>query len=750
MGYNLKLKNVVKMYCDAHIWYRYGKLKTEYATDFDSLSHLKPLLDMNKMSLSDIDIPFFLNCCKNKSNDRMDCVELGSFICWLMDCGLYCGRDIKQLENADKAMVFRALTSWQFVDMVPEQINCGFDIDNIIFISDSDGNITYLFLTPPNLSDKRHIITDFLSYLDIESDSKINYVLKKLFLQYFFVESDCFHSDLTVYNDLTFEEGYKEYYKYLISSNQSSYSVRALQLYVKFYRFVQDRQESLCSDNFRIYTVQVMNYIYLVRRLCDGYKVINYDRYVSPPDYCKLLIKPMGLDMKAERADQLLKLDISEIQNKKLRRWFMECFWYDTTHVFHLRVKTYKPLLDYICFLESVHKYKPDDDINITLDDAMDFKRHVVFSLNISSQTSYYKYISIIRYFHQFLEARGYCDELIKLSDYFINDTSLSKARNSYKESYSVDEIAVLERAYDDYADNYKDSKQYVKYLIYAYLFKILVRCDIRYNNLLGVKVDAVKTVLQRQAKSEYVVMSADKNSGTEIVAHNITSEVKGYFDKILELTSSYRLRADEETRSIMAIHDTGYHNSVVRYKPDGFADYHKRVCATVGIKPAKLSAVRNYYCQNFARKVDIDVDLDYKNVVESGTGHTLSVQINNYDELSLQDFCEIAYKVGQIGDVKIKGQVVEAKKNESYAPVMDGCGYCTLENCDNMSILECLMCKNFIATIDNIDDFERAIYDIDKKIDSENINHTKELLNTKKKLYVAYLYRLYSLKEGG
>ena len=57
-------------------------------------------------------------------------------------------------------------------------------------------------------------------------------------------------------------------------------------------------------------------------------------------------------------------------------------------------------------------------------------------------------------------------------------------------------------------------------------------------------------------------------------------------------------------------------------------------------------------------------------------------------------------------------------------------------------------MCDKFVSTIDCIPFFEKEIELIDDMILKQTIPHEKEFLNSKKRLNVAYLAKLYELED--
>lgn len=121
----------------------------------------------------------------------------------------------------------------------------------------------------------------------------------------------------------------------------------------------------------------------------------------------------------------------------------------------------------------------------------------------------------------------------------------------------------------------------------------------------------------------------------------------------------------------------------------------------------------------------------------------------NHYVAQKIRDYLEATYMIS-IGNVDLKGQIIVAPEKDCKKEdlVDDSCGYCFKESCGIFNGLDCPMCNGFVVTLDRIHFFESKIAVIDSKIHLAQIPHDKEHLLAIKRLYVAYLERLYILKE--
>lgn len=130
-------------------------------------------------------------------------------------------------------------------------------------------------------------------------------------------------------------------------------------------------------------------------------------------------------------------------------------------------------------------------------------------------------------------------------------------------------------------------------------------------------------------------------------------------------------------------------------------------------------------------------------------TGHSnIDTTENYYVKENIRNYLEVTYGV-EIGNMPINGTIateyLEAKHEDI---VNEGCGYCRNPECNVLGTANCLMCKGFITTPKHIRQFEEALTILNKQIIDNKNPHDKEHLYAVKRLYTAYLEKLYIRKE--
>ena len=193
-----------------------------------------------------------------------------------------------------------------------------------------------------------------------------------------------------------------------------------------------------------------------------------------------------------------------------------------------------------------------------------------------------------------------------------------------------------------------------------------------------------------------------------------------------------------------MSIYKRQSIKAIAIVRQDSLTKYHKNVCAKYGLRQLKLGAIRNYYQQQVSEYVAKNGDDPM--LVERLSKHGINVHIQHYDAVNITDFCQMLHEV-EIGSIELKGDVRETNDKPAEATVAKGCGHCSQPTCALAGNLDCLMCSNFVATLDCIPQFEKEIEWINEQILNEPLQHEKEFLINKKRLNVAYLVKLCELE---
>lgn len=662
--------------------------------------------------------------------------------------------DEEQLLTGQYAGVFK-----KYSDIVSEYVK-GYSKNKLTFIKSKDFSPVCIikkpsnkedekrerrnFLVFPNISETaRNIIEDYFVYCHNNKtlDIRIDYGLYNILL--LLVTNNCFYDDLSKYNDATFIFHFNYIRKnanFTYCKNTAKYKNKCLNELINFYYWIETNlNQETRNKNFKVYDLSAFKYPYIVSAIKNGFEFVKYSIYDEPPKADKLVIDPQksSLHQTAE-IDKLVCFDVSAIKNDFLRAWIKECYWFDTDHKIYDRTKTYAPILEFIKKIDD--KYKKNEKPSIGVDDVLSYKATCV-ACDISSSTVLRK-LSIVKYFLEYINEKNYLpiDQLLfRLLSY--HDTK----NESYKETYTKEEIKELLSAYEDFYKKCKNKDRKLSYILFYYVIAILSISEMRVSTILNLKTDCLVKTLERNNSSEYKVVVQSKTSGRDFEEYNITKYVKGLIDEVLNLTKEIRASSTGVEKDYLFIYRRSAHKVSSVIRQDALSVHHKKICKEYGIRELKLGAIRNYYQQQVSDYVTEKGDDPM--LIERLSKHGINVHIQHYDAVDIKDFCQRFYQV-EIGSIELKGRVEEKNDRPVQSSVSNGCGHCGLSECVLKGNLECLMCDKFVTTLDCIPFFEREIDRIDEMIIKEPLNHEKEFLNNKKRLNVAYLTKLYELEE--
>ena len=581
-----------------------------------------------------------------------------------------------------------------------------------------------------------------LQYINSIPDKSLDSKLKQGLPRFFnlLVCNNCLYTDFESYND----EKFFQQFKIIKTTTQKEYSNphfqhKAFVELIYFFRWIQSNMEkNIRKKCFTKITPEVLKNQYLINLLLNGYEIVNYSIYEEPPKSDKWILQGQQMSMhQTAKADKLTQFDVSKLKNKHLKQWVKECYWFDTSHSLGKRNTMYNIIFD---FLGPIDARIDDYELpQITKEDILSFKA-LCASKDVTDTNIAYK-LGAIKFFLNFIEDKGYIviEELIyRLLSYH------DSRNNSYKETYTKEEIKQLLAAYKDSYNNCKDEDRQRLYILYYYIIAIQSLSEMRVSTILNLKTDCLVKTLERNGQDEYKVVVYSKTSGREPDEYNITHYVKSLIDEVIGLTADLRNKANGIANDYIFIYRRNSRKSIAIVRQDALSKYHKDICAKYGIRQLNLGTIRNYYQQQVSEYVAKKGDDPM--LIERLSKHGINVHIQHYDTVNITDFCELLHEV-EIGSIELKGDVQGTNDKPAEATVAKGCGHCSQPTCALAGNLDCLMCSNFVATLDCIPQFEKEIEWINEQILNEPLQHEKEFLINKKRLNVAYLAKLCKLE---
>ncbi|GMQ65142.1 hypothetical protein [Vallitalea maricola] len=477
--------------------------------------------------------------------------------------------------------------------------------------------------------------------------------------------------------------------------------------------------------------------------LLKGFEIILYNPLEAVPECNKWLFCYKGMEdtNTTITTTSSLKLNFTKIKCSKYRNWVKHYVWNNTSSIY---TKTHS-LSKLICFFNYIYDLKLGNELSIYA------KKTSNLVISINEIISYKNYI---------------------LNKYNNNRTRISYiycARNilNHVVDYELDRVEkgllyhlsfTLDNRYDN-TDAISDehlkklaslmkakAKEHVEYALYYSIFYIALETEFRSSQILVLTIDCVH---ETSKPNEYVIKSKTKVSANTVVKQAITVYVKKHIDEIIKITNDYRINcANDELKQYIFLLPSNKKGTYKILKAENFNSYFKNCCKKLGIKEYTLSNLRDTHMTK-AEEFIIRNSLSEmeQNIL---SGHKSSnIDTKHYIDTQIKELLEAVHGIF-IGNITLDGKIVKevskdiATKENS---VSNECGYCVSSSCNNFSYLDCMMCNDFITTIDRIPYFKDQIKIIDKKIENASIKHDKEDYVNIKLLLVNYLKELLKIK---
>ncbi|AET66622.1 phage integrase family protein [Desulfosporosinus orientis DSM 765] len=297
----------------------------------------------------------------------------------------------------------------------------------------------------------------------------------------------------------------------------------------------------------------------------------------------------------------------------------------------------------------------------------------------------------------------------------------------------------------------------YIDKLFWIFMH-LMLTTNFRPNDICSLKInciaDAMKTgdkVLQSKDKS--IKLKTKTSRGKEIDVNPSEYTIRAINEAIL-VTDFIRKSGKKNQLGDYIFIQKDPHGNTAGINYDLFYRKFKQITGGLELKggPYTVNNCRHTYMTKLFEEAVKNGNV-YKSII--ATGHRdYATTIKHYIKPEISDYLEAFYGV-TLGNITLKGEIVanledsmeDLPKDIREITVKSGCGFCK----GNITIrcIDCLLCSNFIVTIDRIPYFENSIEEINLKIQNQSILHEKEHLLSIKKLYVSYLAELVTLKEN-
>lgn len=294
---------------------------------------------------------------------------------------------------------------------------------------------------------------------------------------------------------------------------------------------------------------------------------------------------------------------------------------------------------------------------------------------------------------------------------------------------------------------NNKSTENSINELFYL-AFYIALETEFRPSQIFSLRIDCVSETAK---KNEFIITSKTKTSANEPIEQPITIYVKKHIDRILALTQKYRAKNSiADISSYLFLMPSDRKNEYKIITPELFNTYLKNCCKELNLPLYTCQNLRDTHMTKAEEFVIRNQLSDMEQNILSGH-RSPNVDTKHYIDTQIKDLLESVHGV-IIGDIDISGHIHENLPADIKAQencVSNGCGYCNSKNCENFSFLDCLLCKDFVTTVDRLPYFQEQVKILDKKIKSATIPHDKEDFVNIKRLYLGFIQQILEIKGG-
>lgn len=722
--------------CDADI-------KKIVITLWESLKGSRTLNSMNKNRRDNmfefVDIIKFKNiseCDWNLFCDIVDSkIEFGyfcsKFLYALLDQNLYAGPHKEQLQKIKE--IFNLKNSFKNEAFKKVFIH---NIDYLFYYkpyADYRGR-SYIYLNHP-CEIIREVLKGF--YLSDRPDSA-SYKME------FYDLFDDSLGDLSVMITSQSDFNYATYSAQLnfFKSTPLNHKKIVIQTLNRFYIYLYDKLHIPVFKNSDNLDITFLKRDDLAQKIIDGFEIIYYSPLAKVPLSDRWVLHINGHEKTTTklRSTTTKAFDFLKVDSKYYRKLLKSYVWEDGSKNFNSKYERYIMLSELLNLLTKCKKetdYPNPSESIITIQEATLIKEYLKTVKN--SVLTMNSYLSAIREFLKIQQKDNKVQLELTVLNYLSQfaETKQNKAHAIPDEDLQKINMQMKKHLNDSLLHN----------LCYA-IFHLCIQTEFRISQICHLKVDCISDTMKN---NQFMIKTRSKTSNGQEYSAIISDLTKRHIDDIIKQTSYIREECnDENVKDYLFLYKTQQNH----YKPVDSRDFKKilDICCSEAKTPS--------YSANNLRDTHMTKAEEYRmrnnksdGVLQVLSGHKrIDTTRNHYIETELTKMLESTYGI-IIGDVTIEGEIVS--KISTSLPttkenvVENGCGYCKQDTCSISTGISCLMCKEFITSVDHEKYFKTMIKNIDEKIKNAPTPHDKDDLMHIKRLYSAYLREILLLKDG-
>lgn len=551
-------------------------------------------------------------------------------------------------------------------------------------------------------------------------------------------------SGIDDFNFNTFRHQYRFYKRYGLKLKKN-YKMKSF--IINFYIFICNKVENEMKNKsvFNIGDDIDLNCLYRsdFSKLYDnGYKLILYNRFDVLPKNDKWILAPNNYIHDTTRINNYnyRTLDFTTISDLKERKYIKMWFWNSNISL-STKYGMYCNIIEFVSIVRRNRLI-----LNYSLVEHNSNEYITISDLKI--------YISILRnkgYSRaaingKVLAVKQYCRYLNENSFECINQFKLrilqSKSVNSTPNPIEKDKKIIIDQIMNE-------NNSTVDQKLFNIVYKLLLITPLRPSEILNLKVNCISSqmshgkftlnVKTEESKEIYKVNTITKVSKGEKINISIGEYAKRSIEEAIKITSDIRANCKPDMNKYIFLTKRARNRTMV-LRAKQFSDYFRRILDQVGLKDKHTSYnLRDTYITTAFEVVE-KAGGDILELNALTLHKNIDTTNKHYCAYRNRKYLEGAYGV-TLDNIIIKGKVISSDyirdNNYNNMQRVENCGYCESKQCTGV---ECLICKNFVTTTAEKNNFIKMIDHIDKEILLEKNSHDKEKMLVIKKLYVKYL----------
>lgn len=505
----------------------------------------------------------------------------------------------------------------------------------------------------------------------------------------------------------------KSNYKIYTSRSQMSSHEKAL--FKSFYSYLLENN----IGTFKNLNLKLVNYNTVINLINNGYVFIKYEPMKVLPSADRWILYD---DKNVKTFD--FELLNAEYKKKMLKDFILTSLKPD------LGLK-YARFMYYVDFLNLL-PIESNLPIKLNYGHVRQFK-DLCKEKNNNNGTTFVKMSSIKALVLYFKNVR----KTFEFSDIVLNsfrvDNMRSKGKTKY---YTEEEMQTIISELKEMRDNTKDEDDKRYYALITIVVLYILNTAIRLESILRLKTDS----LHEGMPGCYFYQVDAKRTFNE--QYDIPKDLKLLHDEVITLTKDIRPEAPEGIKEDLFIYRKCRGKNIDILNRNYITSIINDICDKSNIAKLGVSGIRNRFMNNIITKLDAGSDL---NLIAGLSKHSVGIHLNNYYDGEIEDMCSKLYNVN-IGSTPFTALVTlnTSINSKTQNIVMNGCGVCSENSCQNNSEIDCILCKYFVTSPGNIPFIKQKISEIEEDILDCKSGHEKESLIVLKRIYVKLLSEIY------